>query len=527
MSLLSVEQAPAGRSRRPLTAEFARSTDLRALIALALLTALALVLRVYDIHQGFSRDEATTVWLLRQPLGRMLHFTPLKEYSPPLYYLAGWVWGRVFGFGAADLRSLSVACGVLLVPVAYAIAHQVTGRHRAGVIAAALTSTSALMIWYSQEVRPYQMLVLFTAVGLLGFVGAVRTPSVRWLAVWVLGSAAAFAVHYFALLMTVPEAAVLLYVHRRLLRVWVASAVVGAGMLAFLPTLLGEEHALGAPTYITKTSLLYRLGQVPTQFLVGQGSPLHAAMKWIAIACVVIAVGAALRAPSRPQFAKARLVFGVGCAGLILSLALVAAGHDLLLTRNIMILWIPGMIVLAAALSAMRRRWLAVTLTAIICLIGVTATVGIARNYQYERPDWPAALKLVAHWPVRGERGRLLIALKKNRGVLQVSPLYPYYPRAEMDPKLPDRRIRVVDVIYVGPSADARHGCWWGAVCNLGTTRQRSYLMPHFNLMSVKRVDNFTVVEFRASRPRDVRRWQLAQVVDQPGTGDVDTLVVR
>src|ERR1700760_2878002 len=112
--------------------------------AVAGLTVLAAALRFTRIaHQGFWYDEADTALLVHFSLGKMLGLVPQTESTPPLYYLAAWVWGRVFGHHEAGLRSLSAVAGVLVIPVAYAAAARMISR-RAGVIAAALTACSPL-----------------------------------------------------------------------------------------------------------------------------------------------------------------------------------------------------------------------------------------------------------------------------------------------------------------------------------------------------------------------------------------------
>jgi len=131
------------------------------------LTAGAGVLRFYGLaRQGFWFDEASTALLVHLSPGQMLGLIPQTESTPPLYYLVAWIWTRGFGFGEAGLRSLSALAGVLVVPVAYGAAARLLG-HRAGLIAAALTACNPLLIWYSQEARSYELLVLLTGVALL------------------------------------------------------------------------------------------------------------------------------------------------------------------------------------------------------------------------------------------------------------------------------------------------------------------------------------------------------------------------
>ncbi len=205
------------------------------------LVAVAAVLRFYRIgHQGFWFDEANTAQLMRFSPGKMLGLIPGTESTPPLYYCVAWIWARVWGDNEAGLRSLSAVAGVLVVPVAYAVGARLMTR-RAGLMAAALTACSPLLIWYSQEARSYSLLVLLTALSLLAFAYARETPTPRHLTLWVLASALALATHYFAAVVVVPAAAWLLAQHRRRPAVRVAVAVVGACGLALIPLAISQN----------------------------------------------------------------------------------------------------------------------------------------------------------------------------------------------------------------------------------------------------------------------------------------------
>src|SRR5271165_2367839 len=157
-AMLSRWTAASPRQRRPVgsftvvpqrSAEASRTWPTRASWwAVGVLTALAAVLRFYHLgHQGFWFDEANTALLVGFSPGKMLGLIPQTESTPPLYYMAAWVWARVFGSTEPGLRSLSALAGVLVVPVVYGASAKLVSR-RAGVITAALAACSPLLIWY-------------------------------------------------------------------------------------------------------------------------------------------------------------------------------------------------------------------------------------------------------------------------------------------------------------------------------------------------------------------------------------------
>ncbi|MGH2843046.1 MAG: glycosyltransferase family 39 protein, partial [Solirubrobacteraceae bacterium] len=158
---------------------------------LLLITLLGAALRFYGLgHQGFWYDEAYTVRLMKLPFGQMLGALGHQESTPPLYYCLAWLWTRAFGPGQAGLRSLSATCGTAVIPVAYLTARRCLHDRRAALIVAALTAFNPLLIWYSQEARAYQLLVLVSACSLLAFAHARERPRAWPLALWTLTAVA-------------------------------------------------------------------------------------------------------------------------------------------------------------------------------------------------------------------------------------------------------------------------------------------------------------------------------------------------
>src|SRR4051812_13341533 len=205
MTTAEIEARPAGRSSR-----FERAwTAVRAEPLLVGLVVLAAVLRFATIdQQSYWLDEAFTVGLLREDFPHMLKYMTETEATPPLYYVLAWPWAHVFGTGEVALRSFSAVVGTATVPVMYAAGKELVSR-RAGLIAAALTATSPLMIWYSQEARAYALLVLFGAASLYFFARILNEPIRRNFVLFGVFSGLALVTHYLAGLLFAAEAVAL------------------------------------------------------------------------------------------------------------------------------------------------------------------------------------------------------------------------------------------------------------------------------------------------------------------------------
>jgi mannosyltransferase len=469
------------------------------LAAVAGLMAVAAALRFYGIgHQGFWFDEANSAQLVRFSPGKMLGLIPQSESTPPLYYCVAWVWARVWGDGEAGLRSLSAVAGVLTVPVAYAIGARLVTR-RAGLIAAALTAFSPLLIWYSQEARSYSMLVMLTALSLLAFAYARETPAPRVLTLWVLSSALALATHYFAAVTVVPEAAWLLVQHRRRPAVRMAVAVVAACGIALIPLAI-SQNGTGHDSWIASASFGLRLRQIVPQFVIGTGAPARTVLRDVGIAVLAIALARLAIAGSSPQRDGALVAGGLALSGFVLSLALALVGFDELITRNVIALWLPAALVAAAGLAAGRSAAPGAVMAAALCAIGATAAIGVTAERNLQRPDWRyVARELGILHPQRpsaaGPIGRAIL-IQHYRTLL---PLSLYLPHLR---DLPAAGARVDELDVIAMRSPQQRLCWWGAACNLIPSRmQRRYAIAGFHTQWTRHVLQFEIKRLVARRP--------------------------
>ena len=492
----AIARAPVGvlSSRVPRTSSVWSPPVLAAVFAL---TVLAAVLRFVGLgHQGFWFDEANTALLVKFSPGKMLGLIPQTESTPPLYYCVAWVWSRIFGDTETGLRSLSALCGVLVVPVSYAAAAKLVSR-RAGLITCALTACNPFLIWYSQEARSYEMLVLFTALALLGFAYARADPSPRLLLAWVIPSVLALATHYYAVVAIAPQAAWLLFEHRSRRGVQVAVAVVTLCGLALIPLAL-SQNSTGHDSWIAHTPLGLRLAQIIPQFLIGTNSPNRKVVKFLAFALVLAALVLVALPAFRSRRAEQRRAMGAGAlavAGFLLSLFFVAAGSDALITRNIIDLWLPAAILVAGGLAATHSPRGGLAIAAGLCAVGLYATIGVATTYSMQRPNWRPVAAALGPAPAPGTNRLILIQHYKT-----LLPLSLYVPKLSFLRAPASGRVDQIDIISI--RSPQQPLCWWGAACNLIPSQmQARYDIPGFRAVSRRQVEQFTILRLVASRP--------------------------
>src|SRR4051812_11724164 len=320
-----------------------RDRHLTALLALIVLGA-GLRFATLDL-QSFWYDEAVTVGLVRMDLPGMLSAIYHHESTPPLYYVLAWAWSKLFGSGEVGLRSLSALFGTASIPVFYAAARELVSRP-VGLAVAALAAFNPLLVWYSQEARAYALLALLTGLSLLFFARAARWVDGRSIALWALFSALALLTHYFALFVVVPEAAWLVW-RRRGREVALGVGAVAAVAAALLPLAL-HQQSLDLASFIRGEAIGYRLALAPKQFLVGFDAPLEVAAAVVAAGVALAGlVGAGVRLRDR---LGVRLAGGLAIAGIAIPFLLALLGVDYFETRNLLPVWLPFMVVVAAGL---------------------------------------------------------------------------------------------------------------------------------------------------------------------------------
>ncbi len=219
--------------------------------ALVALTVVGTVLRVIAANQSLLGDELSTYWIsathglggvlsLLYGSGRIAH----AEITPPLSFLASWLTTR-FGDSFVLLRLPSLIAGAATIPLVYLLGARTVGR-RAALVAAALTTLSPFMIFYSSEARAYALMMSFVVVATLSMLLALDTGRARWWVLYAVSSCAAFYSHYTCLFVLGAQLVWLLWVAPQARRAaLLANVGAVAGVIPWLPGLIND---LNSPT---------------------------------------------------------------------------------------------------------------------------------------------------------------------------------------------------------------------------------------------------------------------------------------
>jgi len=464
--------------------------------ALWLLIGLGALIRLATIDsQGFWLDEEVTVSLVQQGPTDLLRSVVTGESNPSLYYLLQGGWSRVFGTDELGIRSFTALLGTATIPLMFAAGRAFFSR-RAGLIAAAFTATSPLLIWYSQEARNYEQLVFCTALMLWCFARALDDHSHRWLWGWGLASGLALATHYFAVFVIVPQAIWLLW-KRRDARVdtTMASASVGIVGLALLPLLATQR---GRGDWIDDYSLSGRLLNVPEHFLVGYQVPWKILPTLAIIALIAIAVFVAARA-DRAAIRAMTAPLAVAAGGAALLMLAVASGNDYILSRNVLELWPLVAVALAIGLAAPRIRRAGTAVAVIACVAGVALAVWNAATPAASRPDYSEVVTELGP----ASEPRLIVSQTSFS-----SPLILYSDAISI---ATDDQLSTRDLVVVTPRPQRNYAvgtCFWLPTCGGVDVEPPPPFEPPpaFELTDTQATSDFTFQYYTAPKPTPITR---------------------
>jgi mannosyltransferase len=475
-------------------------------LALGAIVVLAIALRFPTLAtQSVWFDEAATWELTRLPLHDMLSALPDRESNPPLFYSLEWLWVRIFGDHEFGLRSLSALAGTLTVPVAFAIGRRIGGQ-RTGLAAAALTAVNPLLVWFSQEARSYELVVLLGACSLLLFLRCLDDDRPRWLAWWALASALALCTHYFAAFVLAPQVVWLLWRHARRRAAVAAVAALALVGAALLPMLLAQRDN---PYDIAGASVGVRLLQVPKQFLLGYRGPLAVATLVLGTALVAAAVWLLARRADERERRRAAGVAAIGLVGLALPLLGALVGADYLNARNVIPALVPLLCAVAAGFAAPRAGRAGLALLAALCVLSTGVVIAVAVDQEYQRPDWKGVAEALGD-----DADGLGIVVSPGNG----DPPLRFYRRDLFE--MPDAGVRLRQIDVIGVAGSKGPGEAPRLPAQVGTR------LPYGEFGAPERIatDSWVILRFRAPAPVFVQPEPLAGVRFSPLAPSVDQL---
>jgi 4-amino-4-deoxy-L-arabinose transferase-like glycosyltransferase len=363
------------------------------MLIVAALTAVGVALRLAVAQQSLFADELSTRYVVagRDLLDVISVVHTDAEITPPLYFVLAWLSTRI-SLTPELLRLPSLVAGIATIPLVYAIGLRTVGR-RAALVAAALTTLSPFLVFYSAEARGYALMVALVLGSTLTLLLAVEDGRTRWWAAYAACSAGAAYSHYTCVFVLAAQLAWMLWACPQARRPALLANVAAA--VAFLPWLTGLKSDLESPT----TKILSALQHVDLPYLrqaVGHwavGYPYASETTKLrdlpGTVGLILLAGAGLLALVgayhwlRPPIdRRAVLVVALALATPVGELVASALGSNLFGTRNLAASWPAAALCIAALLvAAGPRLGIAASALAVAAMaIGVVTMLGPHRR---------------------------------------------------------------------------------------------------------------------------------------------------
>jgi 4-amino-4-deoxy-L-arabinose transferase-like glycosyltransferase len=170
------------------------------LMSLLILSAFALRLAHLGGHSLWF-DELLELDIAQGPFSQ-IEPQLVRHAAMPLDYYLLYPWVRL-GRQESWVRFPALVFGTLAIPLAYLLGRHLFGT-RVGYLAAALLAYDSFAVEYSQEARPYALLLCLTLAACLGLWRAYQTHRTRYWLLALAGLSGAALSHYFTLFMLLP-----------------------------------------------------------------------------------------------------------------------------------------------------------------------------------------------------------------------------------------------------------------------------------------------------------------------------------
>lgn len=179
-----------------------------------LVGALAFILGLVRIgSKSFWFDEAVSADFADRSFRDLWPEITGRDPNMSLYYVLLNLWRRLFGDSEFALRSMSALAAAGAVVAIYVLGTRLFSR-RTGTFAAVLLAVNAFMIEYAQTARGYTLVACLVTLSCYFFVTELARPSVGVRVAYVVVSAAAVYVHYFAALVLIAQLCALAFLER-------------------------------------------------------------------------------------------------------------------------------------------------------------------------------------------------------------------------------------------------------------------------------------------------------------------------
>lgn len=164
---------------------------------LVIILIIAAALRLMGLGtRGVWLDEAYDIGIVNGAGVNSIIESLKNDVSPPLHYIFLSFVTKLFGSDEFCLRFTSVIFGLLLIFVIYKVMCQAFPETQSAYISALLVTISPIALFYSQEIRPYSLLVILAVISFFSLTRGLSTGKTFWWIIYSVSAVLCFFTHY-------------------------------------------------------------------------------------------------------------------------------------------------------------------------------------------------------------------------------------------------------------------------------------------------------------------------------------------
>lgn len=148
-------------------------------IPILIITLIGLLLRLFKLgYNDLWYDEAISIYITKIFFNFSV-YSLLAHFDRPLFYSILYSWIKLFGQSEFSIRFPALVFSTLTIPSIYILGKKMFNS-KVGIVASAIIALSPFQIWYAQEARHYSTVLLFGTVSTYFLVMVIKGSSKYW-----------------------------------------------------------------------------------------------------------------------------------------------------------------------------------------------------------------------------------------------------------------------------------------------------------------------------------------------------------
>jgi uncharacterized membrane protein len=323
---------------------------------------------------ALDSDEIFSLLTARHSLPWLLHAVRMDVVHPPLSYLLLGLWTRIGGESLLWVRLLPCLLSILALVPLWIIFRQLELSAPARIIALAMLAINDFQVFHARYVRMYALLFLLSLASIAAYQallgGGTRK---RWIALTAINLLLVYT-HYYGWMVIAVEGLHLLWMDRRKLKLFVLSTSIIA--LLFAPWAVAVAQTASAKGGLAANLGWIRHPKINDLFWYYTGcdgplSPVAAASTMMVLLFAVLAVGLprVFRAAAPLENSLLRFIALLAAFPALATLAISnMLRNSVWGNRHLVVSLIPYLILVAAALVALRPKWVRAVMIGIVAV---------------------------------------------------------------------------------------------------------------------------------------------------------------